>query len=79
MSNGREVVATDANGKYSLAVDDDTIIFVIKPTGYQTVIDQLNISRSYYIHKPNGSPKLDFPGVDPTGLAAYDRFSFVQG
>ncbi len=67
VSNGREVVATDANGKYSLAVDDDTIIFVIKPTGYQTVIDQLNISRSYYIHKPNGSPKLDFPGVDPTG------------
>lgn len=67
VSNGREVVATDANGKYSLPVDDDTIVFVIKPTGYQTVIDELNISRSYYIHKPNGSPKLDFPGVDPTG------------
>ncbi|MFN9718492.1 MAG: calcineurin-like phosphoesterase C-terminal domain-containing protein [Planctomycetota bacterium] len=67
ISNGREVVATDESGRYALPVDDDTIIFVIKPTGYQTVMDHLNIARSYYIHKPKGSPKLDFPGVDPTG------------
>lgn len=67
VSNGREVVATDAEGKYALAVDDDTTIFVIKPTGYRTIIDELNLSRFYYTHKPNGSPELDFPGVEPTG------------
>ena len=67
VSNGKDVVATDGEGRYSLAVDEDTIIFVIKPSGYRTVIDSLNISRFYYIHKPNGSPKLDFPGVEPTG------------
>ncbi|MFN9238044.1 MAG: metallophosphoesterase N-terminal domain-containing protein, partial [Planctomyces sp.] len=67
VSNGREVVACDQHGHYELPVDDDTILFVIKPSGYRTVIDALNIPRGYYIHKPAGSPKLDFPGVAPTG------------
>ena len=67
VSNGREVAVTDANGKYSLPVDEDTIVFVIKPAGYRTVQDEDHLSRFYYIHKPNGSPKLDFPGVEPTG------------
>ena len=67
VSNGRDVVATDADGRYSLPVDNDTIVFVIKPRGYRTVQDENHISRFYYIHKPEGSPKLDFPGVEPTG------------
>ena len=67
VSNGREVVVTDGEGRYSLPVDNDTIVFVIKPSGYRTVQDQDHLSRFYYIHKPEGSPKLDFPGVDPTG------------
>lgn len=67
VSNGREVVVTDGEGRYSLSVDNDTIVFVIKPSGYRTVQDQDHLSRFYYIHKPEGSPKLDFPGVDPTG------------
>ena len=67
VSNGREVAVTDAHGQYLLPVDEDTIVFVIKPAGYRTVQDEDHLSRFYYIHKPNGSPKLDFPGVDPTG------------
>ncbi len=67
VSNGREVVVTDSEGHYSLPVDEDTIIFVIKPTGYSTVQDENHVSRFYYIHKPKGSPQLDFPGVEPTG------------
>lgn len=68
VSNGRELVATDEEGKYQIAVGDDTIVFVVKPTGYRVPTDQDHISRFYYIHKPNGSPKdLKFPGVEPTG------------
>ena len=68
VSNGREVVQTDANGRYTLAVDDDSIVFLIKPSGYRTVTDKDHLSRFYYIHKPAGSPKdLGFPGVAPTG------------
>ncbi len=34
VSNSREVVSTDAGGRYELPVGDDNIIFVIKPSGY---------------------------------------------
>lgn len=68
VSNSRDVVQTDADGRYSLPVDDDCIVFVVKPTGYRTILDKDHLSRFYYIHKPAGSPKnLDFPGVEPTG------------
>lgn len=66
--NSRDVVQTDANGRYALPVDDDAIVFVIKPSGFRTVTDNDHLARFYYIHKPAGSPKdLGFPGVDPTG------------
>lgn len=68
VSNGREVVSTDAAGAYQLPVGDDTTIFVIKPSGYRTAVDDNGIPRFYYTHKPAGSPtNLKFPGVDPTG------------
>lgn len=68
VSNGREVVLTDERGRYQLEVDDDDILFVIKPRGYATPIDELNLPRFYYIHKPAGSPpNLRYPGVEPTG------------
>ncbi len=68
VSNGRNVVVTDGVGRYSIDVDDDTIVFVVKPTGYRTQMDRDHLSRFYYIHKPHGSPKdLKFPGVLPTG------------
>ena len=40
VSNGIEVVKTDVKGKYSLIVTNDIIIFVIKPRGYMTPIDE---------------------------------------
>jgi len=67
VSNGREVVATDAKGQYVLPVSNDTILFVIKPRGWSTALDGDGISRGYYIHKPAGSPKTEYPGVAPTG------------
>ena len=67
VSNGREVVATDARGQYALPVGNDTILFVIKPRGWSTTLDIDGISRGYYVHKPAGSPKTMYPGVAPTG------------
>lgn len=69
VSNGRDVVKTDKTGRYTLPIDDDDIIFVIKPRDYATPIDKLNLPRFYYVHKPAGSPrKLIYRGVAPTGL-----------
>ncbi len=67
VSNGREIVTTNELGKYELPIDDDSIIFVIKPTGFRTSLDDNNLPRFYYVHKPNGSPKLQYAGVKPTG------------
>lgn len=67
VSNGREVVLTDLTGRYELPVSDDTILFVIKPSGWMTPVDEDGIPRFYYIHKPAGSPPLRYPGVAPTG------------
>ncbi len=67
VSNGREVVRTDGAGKYSLPVGDDTILFVIKPAGWRTPVGPDRLPRFYYVHNRNGSPKLNEPGIQPTG------------
>ncbi|MGD9497742.1 MAG: metallophosphoesterase N-terminal domain-containing protein, partial [Armatimonadota bacterium] len=63
VSNGRDVVVTDERGRWRLAVDDDTI-FVIKPRGWQTVVDHNGVARGYYVHRRRGSPPLQFGGVE---------------
>lgn len=67
--NGVDIAVTDAHGRYELPVTDDTIVYLIKPRGYMTATDGLNLPRFYYIHKPKGSPDQDFnyKGVAPTG------------
>src|SRR5690554_3464139 len=68
VSNGVDVVLTDAKGMYSIPVYDDNTIFVIKPSGYKLPVDEFNIPKFYYHHKPLGlSQDFDFKGVPPTG------------
>lgn len=68
VSNGQEVVLTDDSGKYELPISDDQVIFVIKPSAYKLPVDENNLPRFFYIHKPAGSPATNkFPGVAPTG------------
>ncbi len=67
VSNGRTVVKTDEQGRYRLPVDDWTVIFITKPSGWMTPVCENNLPRFYYIHKPEGSSPLRYPGIDPTG------------
>ena len=70
VSNGRDVVKTDAAGRYTLPIDEESIVFVIKPTGYAVPVDEQMLPRFYYIHQPAGSPqslKLRYRGIEPTG------------
>ncbi len=68
VSNGQDIVQTDADGRYALAVTDDTIIFVIKPRGFMTPVNENRLPKFYYIHKPHGSPDgLKYAGIAPTG------------
>lgn len=68
VSNQRDIVRTDQEGRWSLPCDDDTIFFVIKPSGWATPLNAHQIPQFSYIHKPQGSPaNFRYPGVAPTG------------
>ena len=68
VSNGRDVVRSDAKGRYKLEVTDETIIFITKPSGYMVPVSDDQLPQFYYLHFPNGSPvDTHFPGVQPTG------------
>ena len=69
VSNGVEVVATDSAGRYRVPVGEDSVVFVIKPRGHRTAMNELNIPRNFYIHRPDGSPDAEFlfKGTPPTG------------
>ena len=71
VSNGKDVVSTDQDGKWSLPVDDGDSVFVIKPSGWMTPVDKATqLPRYSYLHDPGGTPAelgVRFRGVPPTG------------
>jgi hypothetical protein len=71
VSNGRDVVSTDADGRWSLPVREGDSIFVIKPTGWMTPLaPETHLPQFSYIYEPQGTPAslgLRYPGIAPTG------------
>jgi len=77
VSNGRDIVATDQEGKYTLPINGDANIFVIKPAGYTFLKDNQNRFKFFFIHRPNGSPEMKFPTLAPTKLPASLDFGLI--
>jgi 3',5'-cyclic AMP phosphodiesterase CpdA len=69
VSNGRDVVTSDAEGRYALELRGSGAVFVIKPRDWDTPLDRHNLPAFAYLHRPEGSPDDDFryPGFEPTG------------
>ena len=71
VSNGREVVRTGADGRYSLPVEDGNSVFVIKPSDYAIPLEkETRLPRFSYVYQPDGTPPglgLLYPGLPPTG------------
>ena len=67
VSNQVDVVQTDEKGRYKLKVYEECVFFITKPSGYETPIDENNLSKFYYIHRPTGSPQFVYETVEPTG------------
>ena len=80
VSNGASVVRTDATGRYRLAADEQTIIFITKPSNYAIPVNQHMLPQFYYIHQPNGSPAgMRYKGIEPTGpLPAEINFPLIE-
>lgn len=67
VSNGREVVSTDAEGRYRLPVRDNMTVFVTQPAGWQVPVDETRFAQFSWNHLPAGSPALKYGGIAPTG------------
>lgn len=67
VSNQHDVVLTDNEGQYRLPVREGEVIFITKPADYKLPLNENNLPQFYYIHQPDGSPDLEFPGIRPTG------------
>jgi len=68
VSNGEDITLTDTAGEYRLDVGSEAVIFITKPRGFATPVNEDQLPRFYYIHQPAGSPEgMRYPGVEPTG------------
>lgn len=68
VSNGTDVVLTNAKGFYAVPISEGNTLFVIKPSGYKTAVDSDFIPQFYYHYMPEGSPAtMTYKGVSPTG------------
>lgn len=67
VSNQREVVITDDNGRWQLPVHGDCTFFVVKPAGWMTPVNEHQLPRFFHHHRPEGSPELLYGGLEPTG------------
>ena len=67
VSNGREVVTTDRRGRYTLPAYDNMNVFVTQPAGWTVPVDGDNVPQFSYVHLPEGSPRLKYGGIAPTG------------
>jgi hypothetical protein len=63
VSNGRDVVLTDGQGRFSLRVRPGDTVFVIKPRDYELLPGAAGRGRSWAHHMPSGSPALRYRGI----------------
>ncbi len=68
VSDGVDVVVTNAQGEYRIDIADEAIVFITKPRGYATPVNEDQLPQFYYIHQPDGSPAgMRYIGIEPTG------------
>jgi hypothetical protein len=82
VSNGIDVVTTDAHGQYRIALPAESILFISKPAEYDVPVDENNLPKFYYIHYPEGTPAVaewKYDVIAPTGpLPARIDFPLLQ-
>ena len=80
VSNGLDVVTTNNDGRYTLPVDEQSIIFITKPRDYAISVNAHMLPQFYYIHQPAGSPAgMRYEGIAPTGpLPEQINFALIE-
>jgi len=70
VSNGLNVVDTDADGTYRIAIEEGDTLFITKPSGWAVPTSSEELPRFYYHHAPNGAPadrRPRYRGIAPSG------------
>lgn len=83
VSNGIEVVNTNAQGKYEIELPPESILFISKPANYRVPLNEAQLPQIYYHHYPSGTPKVaiwKWPVIKPTGpLPKEINFALLKG
>jgi hypothetical protein len=70
VSNGRDIVRTDDEGRYEIAVRPDMDLTVIQPSGWRVPTDRNLVPQFSYTHKPGGTGyEMRYGGLPDTGPA----------
>lgn len=70
VSNGLDIVKTDAQGAYEIDLPPESILFISKPADYRVPLNEMQLPQFYYLHYPNGTPAVaswKWPVIQPTG------------
>ncbi len=68
VSNGREVVVTDSNGRYELPLRADMDLTVVQPAGWRVPTDANQVPQFFHVYKQGGTPEpLRFGGLPDPG------------
>lgn len=86
VSNGCEVVQTDAGGNYRIAIHPTQILFISKPAEFDVPVDEYNVPQFFYKHYPEGTPTQiagtsvawEWPVINATGpLPSFINFGLI--
>lgn len=65
LSNGRDIVLSDTQGRYRIELRDGDTLFVIKPAGYRFPINDAGLPEFWKHHYPQGSSELRYGRIAP--------------
>lgn len=86
VSNGCEVVTTDAGGNYRISIHPTQILFISKPADFDVPMDEYNVPQFFYRHYPDGTPdqisgtslEWAWPVIEATGpLPSFINFGLI--
>ncbi|WP_185154465.1 calcineurin-like phosphoesterase family protein [Fulvivirga sp. M361] len=66
VSNGRDIVISTAEGRYTIEVNHGQTIFVIKPSGFSLPLDEFGIPNAYFHYYPDKMVPAEYPGLSIT-------------
>ncbi len=70
VSNGIDVVGTDDDGRYRIAIEEGDTLFLTKPSGWAVPLSAEELPRFYFHHAPDGAPadrRPRYRGIAPSG------------